>query len=115
VSEQRPFDSPYRNQLVRVADLTVVTDTVSNLRFENCQIVGPAVVAFMGCNIADCSFDVGPGTLESIVWEAKVDMIIIGAVGFMNCEFYGCSFQRIGVALPPAERDAFIAALSPSS
>lgn len=38
-----PGTREYRNQLVRIAELTVLEDVIQDVRFENCVIVGPSV------------------------------------------------------------------------
>lgn len=104
---QRPFDPQYENRVVRVAELTVLKDTVDGAVFQNCQIVGPAVVAFQGCTLSSCGFDVGAGTIDSILWEVRDGSYVVGAVGFVNCEFYGCNFSRIGLAGTPEQLEVF--------
>jgi hypothetical protein len=95
----RPFDSPYRNQLVRIADHTVVADLIEDLRFENCEIVGPAVLAVLDGNTFNgCGFE---GDADAVIWEVEPDRRVIGAVGLRRVEFYGCSFKRIGLAMTP--------------
>lgn len=53
-----PATREYRNQVLRLADLTVNFDILEDLTFANCTIIGPAVVAVLSDNtIAHCSFD----------------------------------------------------------
>lgn len=54
-------DKHYRNQLVRLADLTVTHDVIAGVTFENCTLVGPAVMPLMGeTTFTDCGFDGDP-------------------------------------------------------
>lgn len=54
-----PADRTYRNQTVRLADLTVISDMIENVTFENCIIEGPAVVVALGANgsMVNCGFE----------------------------------------------------------
>jgi len=45
----------YRDQSVRLGDLAALEDLLTGLTFENCEIVGPAVVALLGdTKVTDC-------------------------------------------------------------
>ena len=67
-----PGTREYRNQAIRIMDLTVNTDMLKDLRFENCQICGPAVLILLsGSTVQNCSF--GGSDLNEIFWlEASV-------------------------------------------
>lgn len=105
MSEPRPYDTPYRSQVVRITDLAVTADLVEGVKFENCQIVGPAVLALLdGVVVQGCSFD---GTLDGILWEVAPETLVHGAIGLKNVEFYGCSFSRIGFAVLPELAEQF--------
>lgn len=96
---QRPFDSPYRNTIVRIADLTVMSDILEGVRFEGCQIVGPAVLALMDDNtIAGGTFE---APVDHITIPAETTRPYFGIVGLRRCEFYNCQFTRIGFLAPP--------------
>lgn len=110
MSEHRPFDSPYRNQLVRIADLTVNEDVIHDLRFENCQIVGPAMFVLQdNVTISGCTFT---APLETLVLVVSEDRMVTGVVGLKNVEFYGCTFIRVGFILPPDLAKSFAGAES---
>ena len=105
-----PGDRTYRNQTIRLADLTVVNDVIEGMTFENCNIVGPAVVAFVGSGtVQNCGFDGDP---DSLFWDTADRGYIIGAVGIKDCRIFGCRFQRIGVAVKPQDRDMFLQGLN---
>lgn len=84
-----PGDRTYRNMLIRVADLTVHEDVIEGVTFENCSIVGPAVLAVLeGNEFLHCGWE---GDLEAIIWEVP-EGLRIGAVGVRNCTFSSCRF-----------------------
>jgi hypothetical protein len=98
----RPPGGIYRNLLIRLPDLAVTTAVLSGLTFENCQVHGPAVLAMIdNVRINRCGFD---GTPEAVLWPISSERKqILGAIGLSNCEFVGCSFVGIGLAVPEAE------------
>lgn len=106
MSEQPPLrgDRQYRNEPVRLSDLTVNSSTVEGYTFLNCRIIGPAVVALLdGVEVTHCTWD-APG-LDAIFWEVLSERgPVVGAVGLLNCTFSNCRFELIGVAGPPEMR-----------
>lgn len=98
-----PGTREYRNQMVRIAELTVLEDVIHEVRFENCEIVGPAVLGLVhNVNVIGCAFDApGPDALFWPIPEARG--AVMGAVGLVNVEFSSCRFRRIGIAVPEAQ------------
>lgn len=93
----------YRRQTLRITDLTLVSDVLQGLRFEECLIIGPAIIVpISGTTIVNCQFD-GPGP-EAVFWPIDDDRsMIVGAIGARDVEFYGCRFQRIGIGVPRSQ------------
>lgn len=89
-----PGDRTYRNQTLRLADLTVLTDTIQGMTFENCALIGPAVVVFQNCTVQSCAFQ---GSEDEILWPLAGRLSVVGAVAFVGCTIVGCRFERIGV------------------
>lgn len=95
----------YRNQVVRLTDLAVTQEILDGLTFENCLILGPAVVAPMGETVIEGS--TFHGTAEGMYWPVSPDRgVVIGAIGLNNCKFTRCRFERVGFAGPPELLDA---------
>jgi hypothetical protein len=91
---------------IRIADLTVVDDVIEGVTFENCNIVGPAVIVFLGAvTMRHSGFDGDP---EGTFWDTGEREHISGAVGLKDCTIVGCRFQRIGVAVRPGEKEHFL-------
>lgn len=98
-----PGDRTYRNQLVRLTDLTVTDDVIDGVTFENCTLVGPAVIVMLqGCELRDSGFD---GPSAGVLWPLGDREFIVGAIGLVNCTLGGCRLQRIGLAYPPAKEE----------
>ncbi len=93
--------------VVRLADLTVTTDVLEGLTFENCTVQGPAVlVPLDDVSFLHSSWD---GNLTSIIWTiAATRDHVIGAVAVRNVTFTGCRFERVGLAVPEAQVDQVI-------
>ena len=104
-------DRAFRDDVVRVASLTVTSPLISGLTFSNCQIIGPAVLALMGgVEISHCVFE---GDVNSIFWEVPHSRpLVFGAVGVRDVVFSRCTFQAVGFAGPPELREMFQAALN---
>lgn len=50
-------DRNFRNQPVRIADLTVNTVVIEGYQFSNCRILGPAVLMPDQSTFAGCGWD----------------------------------------------------------
>lgn len=103
-------DDTVQNQAVRLVDMTVARPFIIGIRFQNCLILGPAVVVMLnGGGFQDCVFDAPP---EQLLWDFPTETTKIGAIGLTNCSFKGCRFEGIGFAGPPDFAEQFIAGLS---
>jgi hypothetical protein len=102
-----PGDRHYRSAVVRPSDLTVTTDVIENVTFENCTVQGPAVlVPLEGVNILQSRWD---GDLSAIIWPIPPSRDrVIGVVGVRNVTFTGCRFERVGLAVPEAQVDEVV-------
>jgi len=91
-----PADNHYRNQTVRIADLTVISDLIQGVTFENCHVVGPAVFAMDRCEFNNCSF---MGDVANMLYPVDRNWFI-GVVGLIECRFFGCRLERVGFTGP---------------
>ena len=96
----RPGDRVFRNDLVRLADLTVNTVELNGYEFANCRIVGPAVLLPLGStSIASCEWDAPD--MNAIFWEITPERsAVVGAIAVVDCIFSACTFQGVGLAGP---------------
>lgn len=101
----QPADRTYRNMVLRITDLAVNEDVLADLTFENCNIVGPAVLAPLdGTVISNTTWDAPD--LDAVLWVIPSERLnILGAIGLLRCTLVGCRFQRIGIAIPEAQLD----------
>lgn len=100
--------------VVRIADFTVTSPTIEGHTFEDCLLIGPAVLAVTGSStISDCSFD---GEIDALLWELPPTRAsIIGAIEARDCVFLRCRFQQIGFTGPTEFVEMFRSALGGSS
>ena len=91
-------DRTFRNDPVRLADLTVNTPVIEGYEFINCRILGPAVIVPQGdTSIVRCSWDAPD--FAAIFWEITPDRpYIVGAIAVVNCTFSNCRFEGVGIA-----------------
>lgn len=100
-----PADRHYRNQTVRLADLSVVTDVIENVTFENCIIEGPAVVVMQGSQVMNTNLE---GDAEACFWIIPTGRErVIGAIALVNCAIVGCQLRRIGIGVPEADYETY--------
>ncbi len=87
----------FRNDAIRLAELTVNIANLENLTFQNCRILGPAVLIPQGSSFMHCGFDTP--NVDAIFWEiAESREFVIGGVGAVNCTFSSCTFSMVGLA-----------------
>jgi len=109
-----PGDRHYRNTTIRISDLVVTTYALEDLIFENCVIMGPAVLLPLeGVAFNECGFD-APGA-EWIIWRIDPGRPgVTGAIGVNRCEFHSCRFVGIGIATSDAFYGQAIAGIKPA-
>lgn len=101
----------FRDDIVRIASLTVTNYLIQGYTFSNCQIVGPAVLAMLGnVDMSHCTYE---SDINSLFWEVDpaVRPLVFGAVGVQDVTFSQCSFQAIGFAGPRALKEQMEAAV----
>lgn len=97
-------DRKFRNDVVRIADLTVNTSTIEGYEFSNCRIIGPAILALLdNVSLLHSTWN-APG-LDAVFWEVPPERgPVVGVVAVRNCTFSNCTFDNIGLAAPPEFR-----------
>lgn len=91
-----------RDQHVRIADLVVTTDFITERWFVNCVIEGPAIVVMTGAvGVDTCVFDLGGAPPEGMLYDIPFGRPCIGMVALGAVQFEGCTFRRVGFAGTP--------------
>jgi hypothetical protein len=102
----------FRDDVVRLATLTVQQPRIDGYLFVNCRIVGPGVLAFGDrVTMNHCTFE---ADINAIFWEVDpaTRPVVYGAIGMSNCEFVSCQFEAVGLAGPREIREMFERALN---
>lgn len=85
-----------KNRSVRVGRLPLDGAKISGRTFENCMILGPAIIFGLdGTVFEQCRFGY-EGKIETILWTVRKDRFIVGVVGFERCLFRMCDFKMVG-------------------
>jgi hypothetical protein len=84
-----------RNQIVRIADLVVSSETIDETAFIGCEIVGPAVLFLKDSQLRSNTFE---ADIDSLVWRLVPEQTTVqGAIQVRNCLFENCRFRRVGL------------------
>lgn len=87
----------HRNEVLRVADLTVTSPTIEEAMFVNCRLVGPAFLAIIDAvQLRSCTFDTAGLGLDAVLWEVDPPRPIVGATGLRAVCFEECRFEGVG-------------------
>lgn len=96
----------FKDRTIRLSTLFYDEPTLSDGAFINCELIGPAVVVPVDCQIEGCGWD--GRDLNDLVWGMKEGRDPIGAMVFRRYRFIGCHFRRIGLAPLPSQVDLML-------
>ena len=97
----------HRHEVIRITEMATVDDVLRELVFEDCEIVGPAVLAIMDRNqMRECRLDAGEQ-----LWDVPMQRGYVGAIGLVACLFERCYFRRVGFIGAPETMAQFRAAM----
>jgi hypothetical protein len=87
----------------------VTQDAIVGQTFENCVLVGPAIILLLGTTtFANNVFDTP--SIEAALWDIPADReAVVGVIPLVDCSVMNCRFQRVGLAVPPDQRGAVYA------
>lgn len=95
----RPGDNYFRREIVKIADHALHEDIIQSLTFEDCEIVGPAILApLRDVEFANPRFS---NSMEAVLWEVVPPREVVGLIGLVDIKFISCSFRRVGIAVQP--------------
>jgi hypothetical protein len=98
------------NRTIYLFDYVRGSFIIEHKHFENCKIIGPAVVTpIRGSHIIGCTFD---GTPDIFLWEIPKERVgVTGSIGLVDCMFRDCKFVAVGVSGRPEFMERFREAL----
>jgi hypothetical protein len=88
----------FRDEVIRLAELTVTTNVLDDLTFVNCWVIGPGVlVPLSGVSFQHCRWNAPD--LRAVFWLVEAGRTaLVGGIGVQGCTFSACQFSQIGVA-----------------
>lgn len=91
----------YKGQTLSIHGVPRQGNLIVGVTFEDCTIIGPAVVVPTATSFSGCGFNVA-GNVESILWVVTPERDpVVGAIGLSGCSFVRCKFEKIGIAGRP--------------
>ena len=82
---------------------------IQNVRFENCQIEGPAVLLPLGgCTFDDTNFGMAHGDMRTLVLHPGSVDRVTGAIPMVGCTFNAVDFFAIGFTGDKAFLDSLL-------
>jgi hypothetical protein len=102
----------FRDEVVRLAELTVTTNLLEGLTFVNCSVIGPGVLILLDhVTIQHCKWNAPDQS--AVFWLIEPGRtFVVGGIGVQNCTFSACVFSQIGVAGDEALRQTLAEAFS---
>jgi hypothetical protein len=96
----------FRDADVVLTDLVGIPPMIQKTDFQNCRLIGPAIIASLG------PLSIRNSTLpqpEQFVWELPVvSGEVVGVIGLTECDIDGCTLEGIALAVAPGTRDDMI-------
>lgn len=97
--------SYFRNKKILICELARDELQIRNKRFEDCELVGPAIILIMGSTLlANSHFE---GSFEDTVIIIQEERRLVGVVGFEDCVFERCKFLKVGIIITPSLEEKF--------
>jgi hypothetical protein len=102
----------FKNDIVRLTDLVGVTPRIGHRVFEDCDIIGPAVIWMIRAWLEDCTIrDDG----QTILLPLENEVRAAGAIIVNDCRFLRCRFHNIGIAGSAEDLQQYRARFTPAS
>jgi hypothetical protein len=90
----------YKDRVIRLCELVGENGVLTSVRFEHCDIKGPAVIVLQDSTLSHNNL--GGPSADAILWEIPLARpVVVGAVLAKNCVFDRCTFMNVGFAGPP--------------
>lgn len=94
-----------------LAELAAGESVVRGLHVEDADVIGPAVVHFVGGEVRDSHFE---GEVDAIIWDIPAErQLVIGAIALEGCTFTRCRFSLVGIAGNHAQVTQMLTGVTP--
>lgn len=102
VSGINPLDDEFRKQRILISDLShPITQQISNKRFADCELVGPANILLHSGAVGSTSFN------NCDLVAIRDGALMQNATVFINVDIYRCAFWKCTIYLPQASLQQF--------
>lgn len=81
---------------VKIFDVPRNGEAIEGRIFEDCTIIGPAIVAFSEGTSLQLPVFSDPGQIKWLFWVIAQDRKALGVIGLKRCLFLRCRFNGIG-------------------
>lgn len=100
-----PLDSYFSKKQIRLIDLLLQGESsIRSKTFEECHLIGPAIIGFRGSVVLEaCNWN-GP-SMDAVFHEVPSGTTIVGPIGIVDCVFRRCNFRGIGMMGVKADVD----------
>jgi hypothetical protein len=90
----------HRNEEIWLPELAGRGGIVDGHRFEDCHVMGPAVIVVQGdFSLVENEIE---GEPDAFLWDISPGRErVFGAILVKDCTFEGCDFTNVGIAGPP--------------
>ena len=90
----------YKDRVIRLCELVAENGVLTSVRFDHCDIKGPAVVVLQDSTLSHSNL--GSPSADAILWEIPLSRpVVVGAILAKDCVFDRCTFFNVGFAGPP--------------
>jgi hypothetical protein len=97
-----------RGETLYLAQVAIPKDYIHDYQFEDCNLLGPAIIALMG-EVAFISTSFEGPSLEAMAWEVPENTVRIGAIAVSRCRFLRCRITGVGIAGTAETLEHFLA------
>ncbi|WP_354692686.1 hypothetical protein [Phytobacter sp. RSE-02] len=105
-SDVNPLAENFSDAIIHLVDLRLpVLEAQQNKTFRRCRLVGPLTIAILGCSIEHSNFS----NCGDVIALPDIQELVHlnGALVFLNCSFYKCTFTEVTVITNQQSAKAF--------
>lgn len=94
-----------RNEKILICELASDKPVVKDKTFEDCELIGPAMIFLTGSTfMVNSSFE---GSFEKTVLILREKRWLMGVVAFEDCIFKRCKFLKVGIIASPGQEEKY--------
>jgi hypothetical protein len=87
-------------EVIRLAEVADRNSLIEDMEFDDCELLGPAIVAPLDhVEIDGASFDAPP---DALLIEVAEDRLVVGVIGLRRVKIHNCRIRNVGIIGTPA-------------